>query len=97
MAVQLPDTDCRAFSSSTLVDHEQNLTYPFYAFEKGASSVLHLEKLILMNRTTTSDELGARDRARHARILRSSTTAGAVDFYLTGSFDPKLVGMTIQK
>ncbi|TMW97308.1 hypothetical protein EJD97_005811 [Solanum chilense] len=58
----------------------------------GASSVLHLEKLILMNRTTTSDELEARDRARHARILRSSTTAGAVEFYLTGSFDPELVG-----
>uniref|UniRef100_A0A3Q7ETY0 Uncharacterized protein n=1 Tax=Solanum lycopersicum TaxID=4081 RepID=A0A3Q7ETY0_SOLLC len=58
----------------------------------GSSSVLHFEKLILRNRTTTSDELEARDRARHARILRNSTTAGAVEFYLSGSFDPKLVG-----
>uniref|UniRef100_A0A3Q7EAI0 Uncharacterized protein n=1 Tax=Solanum lycopersicum TaxID=4081 RepID=A0A3Q7EAI0_SOLLC len=34
------DTDRRAFSSSIVVDQEQDLTYPFYAFEKVVGGAL---------------------------------------------------------
>ena len=38
------------------------------------------------------DQLRARDRARHARLLQGSVSGGVVDFSLQGSSDPIVAG-----
>ncbi|GMY25023.1 aspartic proteinase 36 isoform X4 [Fagus crenata] len=43
------------------------------------------------------DQLRARDRARHARLLQGSVSGGVVDFPLQGSSDPYVAGLYYTK
>ncbi|KAG5579423.1 hypothetical protein H5410_050050, partial [Solanum commersonii] len=60
-------------------------------YSSGAARVFHLESLLPANHITRIDELVARDRARHARILLT-ITSGVINFPLNNSFDLNLVG-----
>ncbi|KAG5568497.1 hypothetical protein H5410_064486 [Solanum commersonii] len=60
-------------------------------YSSGIVGVLHLERLLPENHATTIDALVARDQARHARILRT-TTSGLVNFPLNSSFDLNNIG-----
>ncbi|KAG5582670.1 hypothetical protein H5410_053297 [Solanum commersonii] len=62
----------------------------------GIARVLHLERLLPENHVTTIDALVARDRARHARILRTATS-GLVNFPLNSSFDLNNIGIYYTK
>ncbi|KAG5579434.1 hypothetical protein H5410_050061 [Solanum commersonii] len=65
-------------------------------YSSGAARVFHLESLLPTNHITKIDELVARDRARHARILRT-TTSEVINFPLNNSFDLNLVGIYYSK
>ncbi|CAI9097880.1 OLC1v1034398C2 [Oldenlandia corymbosa var. corymbosa] len=54
--------------------------------------VLTLERAFPLNQRVKLEELKARDRARHARILQSFS-GGIVDFPVAGTSDPYLVGL----
>lgn len=55
------------------------------------ASVLTLERAFPVNQKVELEELKARDRARHARILQSFA-GGIVNFPVDGTSDPYLVG-----
>lgn len=56
------------------------------------AGVLHLERVFPVNHSVVElEELIARDRARHARILQNFA-GGIVDFPVIGSSDPFLLG-----
>lgn len=55
------------------------------------ATLLTLERAFPANRRVDLDVLRARDRARHARILRRVVN-GVVDFSVSGTSDPYLVG-----
>lgn len=59
--------------------------------EKLAAGVLSLERILPVNGKVELEELRARDKARHARMLQSFG-GGIVDFPVVGSSDPYLVG-----
>lgn len=56
-----------------------------------SGSVLTLERVFPPNQVVELDELKARDRTRHARMLQSFA-GGIVDFSVDGTSDPYLVG-----
>ncbi|KAL3532015.1 hypothetical protein ACH5RR_005536 [Cinchona calisaya] len=56
------------------------------------ASVLTLERTFPLNEKVELEELKARDRTRHARILQSFA-GGIVDFPVVGTSDPYLVGL----
>lgn len=55
------------------------------------AGVLRLERVFPVNHSVELEELIARDRARHARILQNFA-GGVVDFPVIGSSDPFLLG-----
>lgn len=59
--------------------------------EKLPAGVLSLERIFPVNGKVELEELRARDKARHARMLQSFG-GGIVDFPVVGSSDPYLVG-----
>ncbi|KAH0780230.1 hypothetical protein KY290_006657 [Solanum tuberosum] len=65
-------------------------------FIRCIAGVLQLERLLPENHVTTIDALVARDRARHARILRT-VTSGLVNFPLNSSFDFNNIGIYFTK
>ncbi|WMV52104.1 hypothetical protein MTR67_045489, partial [Solanum verrucosum] len=65
-------------------------------YSSGIAGVLHLERLLPENHVTTIDALVARDRARHARFLRTATS-GLVNFPLNSSFDLNNIGIYYTK
>ncbi|KAL3326654.1 hypothetical protein AABB24_037377 [Solanum stoloniferum] len=60
------------------------------------AGVLRLERVFPVNHSVELEELIARDRARHARILQNFAS-GVVDFPVIGSSDPFLVGFYYTK
>ncbi|XP_050243364.1 aspartic proteinase 36 isoform X2 [Quercus robur] len=60
------------------------------------SLVLPLERSFPLTHRVELDQLRARDRARHARILQGSV-GGVVDFSVQGSSDPYFVGLYFTK
>lgn len=58
--------------------------------------VLPLERIFPLNQKVELEELRARDRARHARIMQSFA-GGIVDFPVEGTSDPYLVGLYFTK
>ncbi|KAM7468321.1 hypothetical protein LguiB_015883 [Lonicera macranthoides] len=60
------------------------------------ATLLTLERAFPANRRVDLDVLRARDRARHARILRRVVN-GVVDFSVSGTSDPYLVGLYYTK
>ncbi|CAN4117163.1 unnamed protein product [Withania somnifera] len=64
--------------------------------EKLPVGVLSLERIVPLNRKVEVEEVRARDRARHARMLQSFG-GGIVDFPVVGSSDPYLVGLYFTK
>ncbi|KAJ8532789.1 hypothetical protein K7X08_015678 [Anisodus acutangulus] len=58
--------------------------------------VLSLERLFPLNGKVEMEEIRARDKARHARMLQSFA-GGIVDFPVVGSSDPYLVGLYFTK
>ncbi|CAI0615609.1 unnamed protein product [Linum tenue] len=65
-----------------------------YLFGIDGAAVLHLERnLPLPSNSTSIEQLTARDRARHERILRGSTAVhGVVSFPVYGSADANIFG-----
>ncbi|KAJ4851123.1 hypothetical protein Tsubulata_002435 [Turnera subulata] len=62
------------------------------------ASLLPLERAFPLNHPVQLDQLRARDRVRHARLLQgSSYVGGVVDFAVEGSSDPYLVGLYFTK
>ncbi|CAI0614082.1 unnamed protein product [Linum tenue] len=63
------------------------------------AAVFHLERTLpLSSNSTSMEQLIARDRARHARILRESTAVhGVVSFPVYGSADADLFGLYYTK
>ncbi|XP_047308509.1 aspartic proteinase 36-like [Impatiens glandulifera] len=60
--------------------------------------VLALERTFPADQRVELDSLKARDRARHARILQGSMgSGGVVDFSVSGSSDPYVVGLYYTK
>ncbi|XP_055812172.1 aspartic proteinase 36-like [Solanum dulcamara] len=64
--------------------------------EKLPAGVLSLERIFPVNGKVELEELRARDKARHARMLQSFG-GGIVDFPVVGSSDPYLVGLYFTK
>lgn len=60
------------------------------------SLLLPLERSFPLTHRVELDQLRARDRARHARILQDSV-GGVVDFSVQGSSDPYFVGLYFTK
>lgn len=55
------------------------------------ASLLTLERAFPVNQRVELEVLRARDRARHGRLLRG-VVGGVVDFTVSGTSDPYLVG-----
>ncbi|KAH0723945.1 hypothetical protein KY289_006989 [Solanum tuberosum] len=81
-------------SSDVKLDELVKTSEEYYS--SGIAGVLHLERLLPENHATTIDTLVTRDRARHARILRTTTT-GLVNFSLNSSFDLNNIGIYYTK
>ena len=63
---------------------------PVSVFSYGFPAALKLERAVPANHEMEMNELKARDRARHGRLLQS--LGGVVDFPVDGTFDPFVVG-----
>ncbi|XP_052175385.1 aspartic proteinase 36-like [Diospyros lotus] len=61
-----------------------------------SAGVLTLERAFPANQRVELEELRARDRARHARILQG-VVGGAVNFAVSGTSDPYLLGLYYTK
>ncbi|XP_016508527.1 aspartic proteinase 36 [Nicotiana tabacum] len=67
-----------------------------FGAEKLPAGVLSLERIFPLNGKMELEEVRARDRARHARMLQSFA-GGIVNFPVVGSSDPYLVGLYFTK
>lgn len=56
------------------------------------ATFLPLERAIPLSHPVELEALRARDRARHARILKGGVVGGVVDFSVEGTSDPYSVG-----
>ena len=63
---------------------------PVSVSSSGFPAALKLERAIPANHEMEMNELKARDRTRHGRLLQS--LGGVVDFPVDGTFDPFVVG-----
>ncbi|CAI0611632.1 unnamed protein product [Linum tenue] len=88
-------TVSRAPSSPVRVITAVMMLAAVYLFGIDGAAVFHLQRnLPLPSNSTSIEQLTARDRARHGRILRGSTAVhGVVSFPVYGSADANIFGL----